>query len=349
MLFVFDKLTTNKAFNTTYICCSCAAVFSKNGYTIQMRSVSIFSILTRWLVILLLIVILALSGYVYLPVLTFNENDYLARKGSLQKVNITRHWQQNRSLYTEAKLLSTTGLSVEILVRKPVKINETLPVVILLGGTGTGRNACGLITITPRVICASINYPYQGQQKIRGIDYLYNLRDIQQAVQDTPSVVLILLDYLLNDSHADNKQIELIGVSFGAYLVSIPAVLDKRVTRVWIVQGSAEPIKVIRHNYTSDLKPGFVSKMVAHLLGWSLGAHDVDPEKWVSRISPRPVVFINSEKDEALPHSSVIKLHAAAQQPTEVIWATGEHIKPTRQDVIEQLSNIVIRRIEQPN
>jgi hypothetical protein len=326
-----------------------AALSAKNGYTMQMRSVSILLISIKWLVILLLIIIMAFTVYVYSPVMTFNDDDYLTRKGSLQNINITRHWQQNRSLYTEAKLLSSTGLTVEVLVRKPVENSETLPVVILLGGTGTGRNACGLISITPRVICASINYPYHGQHKIRGIDYLYNLRDIQHAIQDTPSVVLLLLDYLLRDSRADAKRVELIGVSFGAYLVSIPAVLDKRVTRVWIVQGSAEPVKVIRHNYTSEIKPEFVSKMVAHLLGWSLGTHNVDPQKWVGRLSPRPVVFINSKKDEALPHSSVIKLHAAAQQPSEVIWATGKHIKPTRQDVIEQLSNIVIRRIEQPN
>lgn len=314
-----------------------------------MRAVSLIPVILRWLIVLLLTGILALAMYMYLPVITSDETGYLIRKGSLHKVNITHQWQQNRSLYTEAELVSSTGLTVEVLVRKPVNHTGPLPVVILLGGTGTGRNACGMITTTPRVICASINYPYHGKQRIRGIEYIYNLHDIQRAIKNTPSVVLLLLDYLLGDPAADHKKIEMIGVSFGAYLVSIPAVLDERVSRVWLVQGSAEPVKVIRHNYTSELKPAFISNMVAHLLGWSLGTQHVDPEKWVGRIAPRPVIFVNSEKDEALPHDAVARLHKAAQSPSEVIWTGGKHIKPTRQDVIEQLSNIVIRRIENRN
>jgi len=294
-----------------------------------------------------LLVLLMLVVYVYSPVLISPEGGYLARKGNISEIKISKHWLQNNSFYTELLLVSDSGLKVEALIRKPaVELIKPLPIVVLLGGTGTGRNACGLITATPNVICVSINYPYHGERKIKGISYLYNLRDIQQTVKDPPPAILLVLDYLLAQSNNQVEQVELVGVSFGAYFVSIPAVLNKRVTRVWIVQGAAEPIKVIRHNFLEDLNSDIQKDIVAHLLGWSLGSQHVDPEKWVGRVSPRPVIFLNSKHDESLPDTSVAALHRSAGQPSEIIWTSGKHITPQRQDVIEQLGNIVLKRIE---
>jgi len=294
-----------------------------------------------------LLVLLLLMVYVYYPVLISPESGYLDRKGNISEIKISKHWLQNDSFYTELELSSDSGLLVEALIRKPaIYIKKSLPVVVLLGGTGTGRNACGLITSTPSVICVSINYPYHGDKKIKGVGYLYNLHDIQQAIKDTPPAVLLVLDYLLAQSISQAEQVELVGVSFGAYFVSIPTVLDKRVTRVWIVQGAAEPIKVIRHNFLKDLDSDIQKDIVAHLLGWSLGSQHVDPEKWVGRISPRPVIFLNSKHDESLPDTSVAALHRSAGQPSEIIWTGGKHVTPQRQDVIEQLGNIVLKRIE---
>ena len=305
----------------------------------------------RWylyrFIVLLLLVTIVLVVYVYYPVMNFSESEFISRKGSLQTVKITRQWQEHHSLYTEAVLIASTGLSVEILLRRPENQNAAAPVVVLLGGAGTGRSACRLITTYSKLICASINYPYHGKKKPAGIEYLLQLHAMQAAIQDTPAAILLLLDYLARDADVDTGHIELVGVSLGAFLVSIPAVLDERVRRVWLVQGAAEPVNVIRHNYLNEFKPEFMGNIAAQLLGWSLGSHYIDPQKWIGRFSPRPVVIINSEKDEALPRSSVIQLHAAAKQPKEIIWTSSEHIRPTRQDIIDQLSEIVIKRIEQ--
>ena len=61
-------------------------------------------------------------------------------------------------------------------------------------------------------------------------------------------------DYLLAQESADKQQVELVGISLGAFFVSIPAALDRRVTRTWLVHGAGEPEKVIAHKLKGRIK-----------------------------------------------------------------------------------------------
>jgi hypothetical protein len=307
----------------------------------------ILSYILRWGIVITGLLIVALGSYVYAPVLRSPEDGYLARKGTLQTVRITQQWSDSMDSYAETTLLSDSGLAVQLLVRKPQVANGSLPVVVLLGGVRTGRDACKLIPAIGNVMCVSLNYPYHGKPRLAGMEILYNLREIQQAVKDTPPAVMLTLDYILSQPGIAARRVELVGISFGAFLASTPAVLDQRVTRLWLVQGAAEPIKVIQHNMKDAADSSAYKTVIATLGGYAIGSQHVDPARWVGRMSPRPVTFINTEQDEALPPASVALLHAAARQPNEVIWTKGTHVTPGRQDIIGLLSDIVIKRIEQ--
>jgi hypothetical protein len=59
--------------------------------------------------------------------------------------------------------------------------------------------------------------------------------------------------------------------------------------------------------------------------GGGFGPPAIDPARFVARIAPRPVLFVNSRGDETLPRAAAEALHAAAAQPKEVAWFDGGH------------------------
>ena len=310
------------------------------------RGIQLLWKMGRWVLSVLIIVILVSLAYVYLPVLVSPADNYEARKGNINLASITREWQELGSHFYELDLESDSGLSVQATVRIPEQRTEPLPVALLLGGVGTGRDACRVIPDIKHVICVSISYPYHGTKNIERLGFLNNLRELQQVVKDTPPALMLTLDYVLSQPYSDTSQVELLGVSFGAYFISIPAVLDQRVTRVWVAHGGAEPIKVMIHNYFKESDRSLFNKFLTHMVGYAIGSQHVDPEKWVGRISPRPVIIINAENDKTFPASSVAALHDAARQPKQIIWTRGVHVTPGRKEVVKQISDIILNRIE---
>lgn len=59
--------------------------------------------------------------------------------------------------------------------------------------------------------------------------------------------------------------------------------------------------------------------------GAGLGPAGADPVHWVGRIAPRPVLFLQAERDERVPRESALALHAAAGDPHEVHWVDATH------------------------
>jgi len=307
---------------------------------------SLFRRSIRWSLGVIFLAFFLFQVYVFIPVIHSPVDGYETRKGLVKSANVTRSWMEGDSDYHEIDLISTSGLKVEITVRIPSGNTTALPVAILLGGVGTGRDGCRIIPRIKNAICVSLSYPYYGKKHLDTLGFLKNIRAIQQTVMDTPPAMMLTLDYVLSQPYSDTQQVELLGVSFGSYFVSIPAVYNQKVTRIWMAHGAAEPHKSMGHNYARDSKFKFLSNIIAYWAGYAIGAQYVDPEKWVGRVSPRPVIMINAENDKTFPHSSVAALHNAAKQPKEIIWTKGVHIAPSRTEVVEQLTNIVLSRIE---
>ncbi len=299
----------------------------------------------RWLFLAIFCCLLILCLYVYIPVIKNPTNSYAERKGKIVSVNMTRQWQAKHSQYEELNISASSDLTLELLVRRPLNQVGPLPVAVLLGGINTGRKACELIPRLEHVICVSLSYPGYSPDAFDGAAFFYRIHDVQEMVKDTPPAVLLALDYLVIQSYVDKQHIELVGVSLGAFFVAVPAVLDQRFSRVWLAQGAAQPIKVIHHNFLQRVDSDLLGSIFSPLIGYAIGSHFVAPEKWVGKIAPREVIFINAKHDLALPDSSVVALHNAAKQPTQVIWTHGGHVTPGRKEVIQQLTDIVLTRI----
>ncbi len=299
----------------------------------------------KWTVIIVLLPPVVIIGIYLYPVIRDPEPGFWLRKGELRTSKPTRQWQQGTEHYEELTLTSSSGLVVEITVRRPQQVSGPLPLLVLLGGYGTGRHAAELLTESYPVIVASLSYPYDGDRHMDGVDLLLNIPPMQQALLDITPAVLLTLDYLLTQPNVDATQVELVGVSLGALFVAIPGAIDTRFTRVWLVQGAGDPHAVFDDRLKKDIASPWWRDKVAGLIALLGNVHHLAPEHWVGRIAPRPVVAINSRGDVAFPPRSVAVLHAAMSEPREIIWLEGEHVRPSRQNVVQQLSELVISRI----
>jgi dienelactone hydrolase len=249
------------------------------------------------------------------------------------------------SVLTEVSLVSTSGLEVEIAVRIPNDIDSRSTLAILLGGYRTGRDAARFVADTRGVIVAALSYPYRGDQPSRGLSLIADIPNIQQAILDTPPAVFLALDYLLGQPYVDPERVELIGVSLGAFLASVPGVLDSRVRRVWLIHGAGKPAEVLAHRLKEHIPFTPARSLAGQILAFLGRSHHLEPERWVGRIAPRPVIVVNARNDEALTASSIESLHRAVRQPAEIIWTEGYHVLPGRREIVAQITELVLARL----
>lgn len=298
--------------------------------------------------LIFLLVISALLGppvWLAWPVLGDPSDQFVERRGDLARYEVTRQWLTADSRYHNLTLVSSSGLQVKVTIRRPLKVDAPRPVILLLGGYDTGRTAAELVQNTGGMVVASISYPYRGPEDLDGWRLLWHFDDIQQAILDTTPAVLITLDYLASQSYVDASQVELIGVSFGAFFVSVAGAMDERFSRVWLVQGAADPRAIYEYQLRDEIGFGPLRALVSRLLGFFTATEYLKPERWVPRISPRPVVVINSRNDEAYPPATVATLHASLREPYELEWIEGPHITRSREAVLKQLNERVVERI----
>jgi hypothetical protein len=89
-------------------------------------------------------------------------------------------------------------------------------------------------------------------------------------------------------------------------------------------------------------------RVLARTLAGVAAADHLAPESWVGRISPRPVIVINARDDDALPPECIAVLHQALGEPSEILWTTGGHVHPRRQEVVADLARLVMERAIEP-
>jgi dienelactone hydrolase len=307
-----------------------------------LRRIIVVALAIAAVVITAVLVILATLLAPALPDPTPGFND---RKGRLAEARITASWREGDSVVREIYLISSSGLRVELTVREPAGARSPRPLVILLGGRRTGRDATLLLEDVQGVVLAGLSYPYRGDPDAKLSALLLDLPEMQRALIDTPPAVLLALDYLLEQPFVDPERVELVGVSFGAFVVSVPGAIDERIRRVWLIHGAGEPVAVLEHVLEHEIPFGPARRAVARLLAVLSCSHHLRPERWVGQIAPRPVVVVNSSEDETFPRSSIEALHKALGESSEIIWMPGGHANPRRTEIIQMIGAVVLARL----
>ncbi len=228
---------------------------------------------------------------------------------------------------TPTRLVATSGLAVELVVRRAVADSgRNLPLAVILGGPYTGREAARLVGDTHGVVVAAISYPFAGNPRPDAATFLREIPKIRSAFLDTPPAIMVALDHLLRLPGVDTSRVEAIGVSLGAPFVCIAGAIDARITRVWAIHGSGGSYQPLEANMQRTIRFAPLRMMAAAIANVIINGPQLDPVRWVGRIAPRSFVMVNATDDERLPRSAVDALFRAAREPKEQMWMTGIHV-----------------------
>jgi hypothetical protein len=278
------------------------------------------------------------------------EPGMLARRGTLASVE--EQWTRSAGGYRTQglRLESTSGLAFEMALKRPLQDpHARRPLVVLLGGHRTGRDAVELVEDTGGTVLAALSYPYDGNHGVKGLAVLAAAPAIRRAVLDTPPAAMLALDWLLVQPFVDPARVELVGVSLGAPFAVIAGALDPRFGRVWSIHGAGEPARLIEHNLVRRLPFAPLRGLVVRAAAAAGCLPRLAPERWVARIAPRPFVMINGSDDDKLPPECVGALWAASRPPAELSWVEGGHVRPKKEELVRELVARVVARIEPPS
>ena len=251
------------------------------------------------------------------------------------------------------RVTSTSHLRVELAIRRPSYTAQDSghvrrPLFLILGGHERGKGAGALIGDTRGAVFASMEYPFEGDHRAKGLAVVAQVPAIRRALYDTPPAAQIALDYLLARPDVDPTRVELVGASFGAPFATIVAARDTRVTRLWLAHGGGDTRAMIDRGLEKEIGNRFLRAPVTALANLLASGPRFTPERWIADVAPRPVVMLNAEDDEKIPRRSVDILYAAALAPKELIWLPGKHMQGNRPDVLQRLIETVLSRADLP-
>ncbi len=275
--------------------------------------------------------------------------EHLARKGQLTKVEPVSEYHLRGDQVREFRLFSDSGLVADIAVRRPARELDHRPLLMVMGGQETGRAAVDVIPDTRGATVAAISYPF-GTVPHRSLAQVFMaLPRIQQGIFDTPAVALLALDYLLSPEAGINPgRVELAGISFGAYLASVPAVLDARIERLWLIHGGGAPAEVFDYGLGKRIPVTPVRLAVSNYLAGVAGAPHLGPEAWVPKLAPRPLILVHAERESSLPRSAIEALEDSVSGPVEILYTPGKHVHPKRPEVVDAISRLMFDRMRCP-
>lgn len=270
---------------------------------------------------------------------------FLERRSRLADVTESEPSRRDGYDLMTVRLTAASGLAVDLALRRPVADSgRRLPVAVILGGHYGARRAMEFLGETPGVMVATLSYPFTGDPRPDAVTFLREIPKIRAAFLDTPPAVMLALDYLTSRPDVDTTRIEAVGVSLGAPFMCVAGALDSRFARVWALHGSGGSYVPLEANMKRNIKLGPLRVAAAGLANVIINGPKLDPVRWVPHIAPRPFVMVNARDDERLPRPAVDALYAAASEPKELVWMSGQHVHGDK-ETIQRLVGIVMSRM----
>jgi hypothetical protein len=191
------------------------------------------------------------------------------------------------------------------------------------------------------VVVLSLDYPEELPYAISVSDLMLRGTDLRRAASRVPRMFSLGADYLVSRSDVDTTRVALVATSFAVPFATQAAALDSRFVNVGLIYGAGRMTDVLAANLA--LRPGFLRKPAAWFAMRPF--RDFAPERYIGRISPRPVVMVNGIDDPQMPRAAVEALHAAAREPKELIWLRTGHLMPDDSALIRVLVDTALARL----
>lgn len=304
---------------------------------------------------------LRLTGVVALVVLTTAiaaslwltrdpEPRMLERRSGLAGVTEGPVVREGNHELRDVRLRAESGIDVDLTIKRRIADPSTKrrrPVAIVLGGHRTARSAVNFIPDAGEMIVAALSYPYAGEPRPDALEFVRDIPNIRQAFLDTPPAIMLALDYLLAQPDVDPGWVELVGVSLGGPFVTIAAALDERVSRVWVVHGSAGSYGPLEVSMRREIPVPGLRHAAAALSALIINPR-MAPEKWAHRVAPRPFVMVNARDDERMPRKLVERLFESANEPKSIVWLPGGHVRSSAAVLRPLVDTVVAMMAREP-
>lgn len=278
-------------------------------------------------VVALVVLAAAIAGSVWLA--RDPEPRMLERRSALAGVTEGPVVREGNHELRDVRLRAESGIDVDLTIKRRIADSTTetrRPLAIVLGGHRTARSAVNFIPDAGEMIVAALSYPYAGEPRPDALEFVGDIPNIRQAFLDTPPAIMLALDYLLAQPDVDPRWVELVGVSLGGPFVTIAAALDERVSRVWVVHGSAGSYGPLEVSMRREIPVPGLRHAAAALSALIINPR-MAPEKWVHRVAPRPFMMVNARDDERMPRKLVERLFESANEPKSIVWLPGGHVR----------------------
>ena len=307
------------------------------------------SSLPRRIALGVLLLSLLVGGLYWLELASPKRDYFIERRGTLVTADVTEA-STDGIVQKLIRLESSTGLRVNMRVVRPqTEPGETLPVIIVMGGEGTGKDAVDLVGEPKGVAYLALDYPYEGDQELDAFwESLTAIPGIQQAFLDSPPAMSLALNWALQQSWVDSDKVELVGASLGVPFTAVAGALDTRFTRVWLLHGGAENVPWVMHVGKRYVENEFLRGLLAHAALLLVYGNSFETLDWIPQIAPRPLVIVAAKDDDFVPPEAQQPFVEAAEvsEHIEIVWTEGRHIRPTRREELQQLLDIVLSRID---
>jgi pimeloyl-ACP methyl ester carboxylesterase len=213
---------------------------------------------------------------------------------------------------------------------------------LLTVGIETGKDAIEMIEGHDSVLLMAVDYPFEGVWDFSGWNSVGTVFRLRSMAFRTVPLLLNCMDWLFTQKEVDRNEVLVVAVSFGTFTGVPAAVIDERVKQLVVVQGGGGLATVISSNAERWGTP-----VPGWLAGW-LGSAILDafePVKYISHLSPRPLLMVNGVGDTFFPKESADRLFESADDPKEIYWHHTDHIMPGEHEVIKELTGIVVKKL----
>ncbi len=211
---------------------------------------------------------------------------------------------------------------VTALLSLPLFGKRPFPAIIFLHGLGDNKSA-DYMQYGDRAFARAgyavfrIDYALHGERKDPDFTK-FDLRKpypftTRNAIVQTVFDLRRAIDFLNALPEMDHQRIGFMGISLGGITGTIFCGVEPRI-KVPVLALAGGGLKLL-----FGLK--MFSPKIQNLLA------PVEPLNFATKISPRPVLFINASKDEVIPPRLAKKLQQAAGEPKKVVWYPTKHRK----------------------
>ena len=239
----------------------------------------------------------------------------------------------------ELRLTNSRGEHFEYFIREPRDVKRPLPAVFILAGVETGRESLDLIDDRDDLLLVSMNYPRREELALSGLGLVLAPYVLRRMAFESLEGGLLALDYLSRRADVDQKQIILLGVSFGSPIIVALGARDPRADAVVLIYGGGDLGGLARTNLRE--KPWWVPGwIIPPAIRAFLG--EFEPLAHVEKVAPRYFLMVSSRQDEMFPPSSALALYGRARDPKKLIWYETGHLDLFDRQLIRKLTRDVV-------